>query len=156
MCCAGPLFNVLMIDPRDALEALSVGLPLIDEGAGLAFWFPCPLLDGASCTVYDRRPGGCRAYRCETLKQLDRDEITLDEGLQRVEAALAAAECVETALEGETIPQFRRRLAIARDAGEARPESAANTPLAALDVLLNRDFRGPGQRIDSSGCTLSE
>jgi uncharacterized protein len=155
MCCAGPLFNVLMIDPPDALHALSVGLPLTDEGYGLAFWFPCPLLSGKNCTVYDQRPSGCRSYRCTTLKQLDREEIVLDEALDRVETALAAVKHVETALDGETIPQFRRRLAIARDAGEARPASPANGPLAALDVILNRDFRTPDQRIDASGCTLS-
>ena len=117
-----------------------------DPDDAFCITFPCVALDGAFCRVYQSRPEGCDEYRCETLKDLDRAEITLEQGLERVRAALPRWDTARTAIAPETIPEYRTRRARALDRGEALPDDAARAALNALDEVLDTHFRRPLQR----------
>ena len=146
LCCAGAIFDQVAIGWDELGRCAALGLPVISPpGGATALPFPCPGLDGASCTVYDQRPRGCRDYRCVTLKQLDRAEITLTTALERVAQALACKEAVDDALGSETIPQFRQRRLSALQQGRALPKTAARDAINALDEVLDAHFRTPEQ-----------
>jgi Fe-S-cluster containining protein len=145
MCCAGPLFNVVMIDIEQFMHALSIGLPIRDEGYGPGIWFPCPKLVDKCCTVYEDRPDCCRAFRCELLKKIDREEVTLDAAMAIVAQALDAVQEAEAAMAGETFPNFRKRRVEALERGERLPPSEALDRLVDLDLILDEHFRRPEQ-----------
>jgi hypothetical protein len=146
LCCSGPLFNMVPVDWTDMALVHELGFPLVSDEDGPAIPFPCPRLVDKCCTVYERRPQCCRRYRCELLGRLDREETTLAEALAVVADAWQAVGLVEAELDGETIPQYRRRRAEALvDRGEALPHTPARDRLNDLDAVLDRHFRKPMQ-----------
>lgn len=142
LCCSGPLFNIVEVALPEVGLALELGLPILADEDGPAIPFPCPRLADKCCTVYERRPTCCRTYRCQLLFALDREEVTLDEALEHVESAWTAAAHLEAALDGESIPDYRRRRAAALvERNEALPHTPARDRLNALDAILDRHFR---------------
>lgn len=143
MCCAGPVFNSIDLQPDELDLAESLGLPFVTDTKGApGFSFPCPCLSGTACTVYEIRPSGCRSFRCLLLKRLDRGEVPLFHALELVETAREAVRLVEAELGAETIPQYRYRRAEALiERGEALPHTPARDRLNELDAILDLHFR---------------
>lgn len=146
LCCAGPLFIEILLDPAERDLAERLGLPVMDDEDGPVLAFPCTRLDGACCTVYADRPTGCRTFRCTLLRRLDANEVPLFHALELVESALVAARALEAELAGETVPSYRRRRARALiDRNEALPRAPARDRLNELDGILDQHFRKPHQ-----------
>lgn len=145
LCCAGPVYNMLMLEPDELPGAFMHGLPVMNGGEGECFWFPCPRLEGKCCAIYDVRPGGCRTFRCELLLKLDRAQVTLDEAMGHVRDAWARVHRLEPLLDGESIPQLRRRRADLRAIGEVLPDEELRDRLNEMDEVLDAHFRRPPQ-----------
>jgi len=80
LCCDGTLFTTVTLvggdlprpEPRSRLS-----LFVRDELA--SFHLPCPLHTGHSCSVYDDRPSSCARYRCDLLKAVENETLTVGE-----------------------------------------------------------------------------
>jgi uncharacterized protein len=147
LCCSGAVFNSISLSPEDFERAFMAGIGVqSDPDDGFCIGFPCTALSGADCLAYAGRPNGCREYRCETLKQLDREEISLETAIDRVRQALPHARKLEELIAPETIPALRVRRRDLLEAGQALPDDAQRAELVALDAVLHEHFRRPLQR----------
>ncbi len=148
------------MQPTEAAGITRDGVELIDVRRKPAIPQPCPLLQGSVCTIYQDRPGSCRAFVCGVLRRLQRKEITPDEALELVTAAKGLAASVREILpEGQSLPQLRRTwLAEQRAGTRSAGGIAADAPrlhlaMLALNLFLDRHFRKPHQRVTKSHAT---
>ena len=150
MCCNGAMYGHIVLTPQDGpvLDALGIEP---EDGAGAAPTLPqpCCFLDGKRCTIYARRFASCRAFECATLSAVTAVEIAPEEAARRVALAEAALDAVREALpEGEDLAYARARRARAVGGGKITPEDARlSVLLTALDRVLDRYFRFPGDRV---------
>lgn len=90
LCCDGTLFDTLRLTADEALHP-PPRLPIFDDAGRATVRFPCPAHRGG-CTIYDDRPGTCRAYRCNLLDRVDSDELDLAAAEARVRWVRARVE----------------------------------------------------------------
>lgn len=71
MCCTGALFSHVNITQKEA-EALKGTVIETYPGKNNkpVFAQPCLALSGTSCTIYDKRPGSCRAFLCDLTRNV--------------------------------------------------------------------------------------
>lgn len=150
MCCDGTMFAYVNVSPEE-VPALSADFAIRDEGGEPNFAQPCHYSVDRKCEIYARRPLTCRSYRCKTLSELRKNLIPVDEARRRVDDALAARNAVSQLLQpGETLPLARkRRTAMSAGSAPALPDLHFMLALTALDLLVDRHFRAPGETMFS-------
>lgn len=119
-----------------------------------AIAFPCPLLNGACCTIYSARPGVCRRFRCEVLKDFDGGDIEGSEAMDLIETARQLDDAVRELLPaGQSVAEARRNWREDPElwrslAGAGRIEAARLAmALTALNLHLDRHFRSDKKKL---------
>jgi Fe-S-cluster containining protein len=124
MCCEGVFHTHAMIySKKDILIATRIEATILEdpvEGQDSSFSLPCPAFKG-KCSVYPTRPSVCKEHRCELLKTLIADDISLDHALDHVEALREA--------HARILPELQ---ALSGNSLSNRPETLMNEILEAL------------------------
>lgn len=148
MCCNGALFDWVRAAPEELAGLPAAGFITTrgDERGG-GFAQPCPLLQGNLCSGYAARPGGCRKFECNLLRDHNSGAVTRDEALGVIASARKLLDDVRAVLRpGETMPEARARWRewFAAQAGD-RPAAAEDgmflLRMTMLNRLLDRHFR---------------
>jgi Fe-S-cluster containining protein len=90
LCCGGPFFGFVELQPGDDAAALGALLPLERKGDQVVFKLPCPALKGACCSIYSRRPQICRGYRCRVLRRVEEEPGELPGALEKARTLVAS------------------------------------------------------------------
>lgn len=77
LCCNGSLFSYFRLrdDETGLAERLGLAVSQSSRTGGKVVALACAKHDGSCCTVHELRPHGCRAFECDLLIRLQRDEI---------------------------------------------------------------------------------
>lgn len=79
MCCDGTLYSWARSAADEGPAQAAAGLDTFEVRGHSAFVLPCPLLDGACCTIYETRFHICRAFACKQLRRYRTGAVTLAE-----------------------------------------------------------------------------
>ncbi len=112
LCCTGHLFIWAKLRPAELDPAESLGLTVLRaEPRQRGFNQPCPLWQG-ECTIYtsEHYPHVCRAYKCKLLKEMLREEGSLENALSQIEQAKEMIQEVEASLPNRPSLNFRETL----------------------------------------------
>lgn len=113
LCCDGAIFHFLAITPEElaAMEGQPVTATVHQGRPQLAL--PCPGLVNKCCTIYERRPSGCRGFHCEVAKAVIADETTLPAGMTTVRGLQIAIDALgeRLQLKAPVMPKVRDALA---------------------------------------------
>lgn len=157
LCCNGALFDYGELEEQEWEQASLAGLSVSRVNERPRFQIPCTRLVDKVCTVYEARPGTCRAYRCQLLKRFDAGELTAPDASGKIEEAQALIARIKALLpEGMDLATARSQWAKTHKAAPATAgEAAAATPqltllLFMLNRLLDRHFRKAHQRMMST------
>ncbi len=127
LCCTGHLFIWAKLRPAELDPAESLGLTVLrSEPRQRGFNQPCPLWQG-ECTIYTSKyyPHVCRAYKCKLLKEMLRDEVSLDNALTQIAQAKEMIRELDELLPDVPSHNFRERLVAYLEG----PNRQANTTL---------------------------
>lgn len=108
LCCDGTLFRQVKVTPGERDALVTLGISVGEKRGNPAMWLPCGKLNGKCCTIYEARPGGCRAFVCALGAKLTRQEISLDEAKAQVREMLARIAALREALGGDDQLVLRR------------------------------------------------
>lgn len=108
LCCDGTLFRQVTVTAaeREALASLGIGVGRKRDRD--VMWLPCGKLNGKCCTIYEARPGGCRAFVCALGARLTRNEVSLDDAKAQVREMLARLAALREVLGGGDVLVLRR------------------------------------------------
>lgn len=127
LCCDGTLFEFVELYTEADVAALSsLASVFVQRSDGVRVQQPCPALDGRCCSVYEDRPGTCRAFECDVLRAHDRGDLSLAAAQQLIARAVQLSTEVRPRLEALVDPPVGLH-ELARRAGLAEVRSA--TPL---------------------------
>jgi hypothetical protein len=147
LCCDGTLMDNAAVAPGEETGVAQAGLDLVVDGKAVVFLQPCPKFAGGICTVYERRPGVCRSFRCRLLK--DVDEGIVDQAQARswivmakdlVARILAVSADANTPLRRKALRQSLKE-ATTRSQNDREESTKAMLDLGALEFLLDSHFR---------------
>jgi hypothetical protein len=153
-CCNGVLHDQVDVEADDEATVIAAGLTLVDDAGKRVFRQPCPRFSCGTCSIYDARPGVCRAYRCKLLKNVDDRHLSIETARDKIRIAKRLIAAVAgSALEGTTsrsrTEASQRLKATLAGTQTAEREQAARTLLdiAVLEHFLDRWFRAakPGR-----------
>ncbi len=143
ICCGGAMFDYGKVTPEEEPRLRALGFAIAKENETAVFALPCGNLCGTACQVYADRPATCRAFTCPTLRQIESGEIDRTEADRRVAATKYAVDEVRHhLLPGETFRQLRQRFG-----GYGQPPADLQVAMVAYDMLMDRYFRKPHQRV---------
>ena len=156
LCCNGSIYDHASLTQTEAAELSATGATIAGEAEEPFLRQPCQFLCETLCTIYESRPGTCRKFRCEVLKQLEAGDIDEHEARDKVATAKKLAASLSPYLApGETISNARRAWRAWNDDPDLPfgihlpPDHIPRFRLAIL--LYNRyvdlNFRGPQQAI---------
>ena len=153
MCCDGTMYRTVEVGGDDATEFLErAGLLFSTKDDVTAFRQPCSVFGGGCCTVYERRPSVCREYRCLLLRRYEAGEVSYDEASALIARTTTLRDRVRPALTAYAAPDAPQALeglyrlmtakfeALPDPAAERREHAALLLEVAALRVLLSREF----------------
>ncbi len=112
LCCSGHLFAWVRLNANELTPAEGLGLNVIrDDPRQRGFTQPCPLWQGI-CTVYTspNYPRSCGKYKCQLLRELLDDNITLPNALTVIRDTLEMISEIEPLLPASSMISFRERL----------------------------------------------
>ncbi len=142
LCCRGLLHRVARLRTDELPAARELGLTVVEApGGGSGFSLPCPRLVDDACTVYERRPTACRAYRCHLLQRLETGELGLEPALAVVRRAHRLIERLEERL-GAAAGALSLWDRVERWLGGSPPvAAAARLDAGELLALCRREFK---------------
>jgi uncharacterized protein len=88
LCCDGSLFSHVGLEPEEADQLHSLGIPTQARRSGTEV-LPqrCSALKGRECQIYAARPASCAAYHCVLAASLLEGRVTLEEAQSVVKKA---------------------------------------------------------------------
>ncbi|MEM9797483.1 MAG: hypothetical protein AAF919_13405 [Pseudomonadota bacterium] len=90
LCCDGTLFNSLALTSAEAARLNGDIIVRATPQGGQEMPQPCTRLGACGkCAIYEARPGKCRSYKCDLLKDVEAGEI--DAGFARTVVARVKA-----------------------------------------------------------------
>ena len=122
LCCSGHLFSWVRLNAPELDPVQNLGVKVIrDDPRQRGFTQPCPMWHG-TCTIYEQTeyPRSCRNYKCQILRRLLDDDISLPDALSLIEETLHMIREIEPLLPGEKSVSFRERLIEYKEAIESR------------------------------------
>lgn len=157
LCCDGTLHDHAEYGDEDESIAAAVGLEVIEKAGKRVFLLPCPNLSCGACSVYSKRPGICRGYRCKLLKDVDEGRISVIDAREKIVTArnfVAAVrrlspKAITLTQRGELWGELEDGFA-EMEQGERQRAAEIILALAALHQYLNRWFRKPKAKADLS------
>ncbi len=84
LCCDGTLFRHVKISGQEREELVRLGIGVGEKRGGDVMWLPCGKLEGKCCTIYEQRPGGCRAFVCALGKRVAAKELSVADAMVHV------------------------------------------------------------------------
>ena len=139
LCCDGTLFRFLPVEPGELETYRALALPVVTQSGRLAMQLPCSKLEKRCCTVYAKRPSGCRGFVCHLGRRLELADIGFDEALETVREAQRRIEVLRAAWPGGE-PLVQR--ATAKAAHQSFPEPAL-TALEQVHAWLDERMHWP-------------
>ena len=141
LCCDGTLHPEVYMERGDDEIVAAEGLSIFEKGGKPVFAQPCPKFAGGSCSIYDRRPGVCRHYRCKLLKEAEEGKVGLAEARARIRTTKSLIETVR--LHSPEAVTAEGRIMFAKRLRETRAKllvARALLDLSALEYALERWF----------------
>lgn len=108
LCCDGTLFRQVKITESERAALITLGIGVGAKKGAPVMPLPCGKLNGKCCTIYEARPGGCRAFVCALGTKLTRKEVTLDEAKAHVREMQARLAVLREVLGGGDALVLRR------------------------------------------------
>lgn len=108
LCCDGTLFRHVAISGAEREELVRLGIGVGEKRKADVMWLPCGKLNGKCCTIYEARPGGCRAFVCALGKRVVKKELPLGEAKAQVVEMQARIAVLAAALPAGDGPVLRR------------------------------------------------
>ena len=139
LCCDGTLFRFLPVEPSEVGQHEALGLPVVTQSGRLAMPLPCSKLEVRCCTVYEKRPPGCRAFVCHLGRRLELGDVAFPEALATVHEARRLLEVLRTQWP-EKEPVLQRATTQAAHGVMAEPALAA---LEAVHAFLDEKIHWP-------------
>lgn len=100
MCCDGTLFEGAVVADNEIDHVVSLSLTLKRRADGvMTFDQPCPAFAGGCCSVYEQRPGSCRAYNCKLVREYTSGRMSTDECLDIIEIMRGLTTWMQEAME---------------------------------------------------------
>jgi uncharacterized protein len=147
LCCAGAIFDRVRVAAEEIEPARRLKLPIIPDGDGGAIQFPCPAHVGV-CTVYEHRPTGCRAYRCDLLGSVDAGETGVGDALSHVDRVRAMIAVIRPHLDDPDGPFWSQADRLAYRSDEWKFDHAGVcVTLIRLHETLARFFDARARRV---------
>ena len=84
MCCDGTMFKTATVEAEENQQVISTGLIVNEKLGKFSFDQPCKFYCNNQCSIYIQRPPVCTNFRCQLLKKLNKDEISLEVALEKV------------------------------------------------------------------------
>jgi hypothetical protein len=130
----------------------NLGVPVIrNDPRQRGFTQPCPLWNGA-CTVYTSHayPRSCAKYKCQVLRRLEDDDLSLPNALTIIEETLELIREIEALLSDPKTLSFRERLIAHKEELESKKMDLDGEFLQKTKILLARyeDLFGVDDFID--------
>lgn len=122
LCCSGHLFSWVRLNAPEMDPVQGLGVPVIrNDPRQRGFTQPCPLWDGA-CTIYTSHsyPRSCAKYKCQVLRRLEDDDLSLSDALSIIQETLALIREIEALLPDLKTISFRERLIARKEDLESR------------------------------------
>lgn len=112
LCCTGHLFVNAEFKPHEIETTQALGFNVLQSNPEKpVFTLPCHLWKG-QCTIYahPQKPSICGDFKCKLLKEVEGEELALDDALAVVEQARQMILELEMQLPVGQDRNFRRRL----------------------------------------------
>jgi hypothetical protein len=112
LCCTGHLFINAEFKPHEIETTQALGFNVLQSNPEKPkFTLPCHLWKG-QCTIYahPNKPSICGDFRCKILKEVESEELPLNDALTVVQQAKGMILELETQLPAGQDRNFRRRL----------------------------------------------
>jgi uncharacterized protein len=108
LCCDGTLFRHVKITGSEREDLVKLGIGVGEKRGGDVMWLPCGKLDGTCCTIYEARPGGCRAFICALGSRLVAKQVSAEAARAEVEEMQRRLEALKRVLPPGEGPVLRR------------------------------------------------
>lgn len=108
LCCDGTLFRQVTVTPAERDTLVTLGIGVARKSGRDVMPLPCGKLNGRCCTIYEARPGGCRAFVCALGTKLVKHEVSLDDAKAQVREMSARLAALREALGGDDQLVLRR------------------------------------------------
>lgn len=135
LCCTGHLFAWAHLNAAELFYAQSLGLNVIqDNPHQRGFTQPCSMWNGV-CKIYTSPdyPRSCKAYKCNILRRLLDEDISLPDALSMIQETLNLIREIETFLPASSAPSFRERLITYKEELESKRKDYTALELEFLD-----------------------
>jgi hypothetical protein len=140
LCCDGTLFRFLPVEPAEVETYRALALPVVTQSGRLAMPLPCSKLEKRCCTVYAKRPSGCRTFVCHLGRRLELGDVGFEDALATVREAQRRIEVLRAAWPGAE-PLVQRATSQAAH-GTSLPEPAL-TALEQVHAWLDERMHWP-------------
>jgi hypothetical protein len=152
LCCSGHLFSWVRLNANELNPVQNLGVPVIrNDPRQRGFTQPCPLWNGV-CTVYTSHayPRSCAKYKCQVLRRLEDDDLSLPNALTIIEETLELIREIEALLSDPKTLSFRERLIVHKEELESKKMDLDGEFLQKTKILLARyeDLFGVDDFID--------
>ena len=85
ICCTGAFFSHVIVSAKEAEALKGTAIKTYENKKDkIVFDQPCAALSGTSCSIYNKRPGSCRAFLCKLTRNVLTGETELDSALEIV------------------------------------------------------------------------
>jgi Fe-S-cluster containining protein len=143
LCCNGVLFDIVCLQPQDAMKPLEkLGMKINRRKTEPYFKQPCGFLHHRRCGIYEHRPSRCRLFECRILRRLEAGEFSEEQASSLIQQALRMVDDIEQRLETLGGQNLQATLeSRVEQALETRPDPTLQDQLRRLHLLLDREFR---------------
>lgn len=140
LCCSGHLFAWTNLHAAELETAQSLGFTVIQNNPSQrGFTQPCPMWNGV-CAVYTfpNYPHSCRKYKCNVLRCLLDEDISLPDALSIIQETLDLIREIELLLPTSSALSFRERLITYKENLESKGKEPEELEfLRKIDLLLS-------------------
>jgi Fe-S-cluster containining protein len=145
LCCTGALFIFAMVKPDELLPLQELGLEPTSADGLPAFRLPCQAHQSGKCSIYEKRPGICRRFKCKLLMQYEKGKVDFEAALSQIHKARQLFDGLKLALELDENQSYweKSRNFMERSSGDVefrRQHAGVLLDIVSLSEILNRYF----------------
>ena len=155
LCCDGSLFADVVISKQELTPIENI-IGYEERSGRIFMQQPCLAYRDGDCQLYNDRPGGCRQFECQLLKDVKIELTAPTEALKEIRQVKSLTQSIKTLLSqlgqlDESLPlsyQCESALSEAWDLSEADSQQESREQLydqvAELESTLQDRFRSDG------------